>query len=183
MPRVPAGPRDSTAPLFDLVLAHVPPPKVEPGPFRMLATTLEANPYLGLVLPGRITAGSARANMAVRALSRDGRLIEEGRISRVLGFRGLERVPVEEGVAGDIVAIAGLTTATVADTIAAPEVETPLPAQPIDPPPLSMGFCTTDGPFTGKEGSKVQSRVIRERLFAEAEGNVALKVSEAGGDA
>jgi GTP-binding protein len=178
MAAAPDGPRESTAPLFDLVLAHVKPPAVEEGPFRLLATTLEANPYLGRILTGRITSGSARANMAVRALARDGRVIEEGRISKVLAFRGLERQPVDEATAGDIVAIAGLTEATVADTIAAPEVTEPIAAQPIDPPTLSMTFRINDGPLAGQEGDKVQSRVIRDRLFREAEGNVALRVTE-----
>jgi GTP-binding protein len=178
MADAPDGPRESTAPLFDLVLAHVKPPAVEEGPFRLLATTLEANPYLGRILTGRITSGSARANMAVRALARDGRVIEEGRISKVLAFRGLERQPVDEATAGDIVAIAGLTEATVADTIAAPEVTEPIAAQPIDPPTLSMTFRINDGPLAGQEGDKVQSRVIRDRLFREAEGNVALRVTE-----
>jgi GTP-binding protein len=174
----PAGPKESTAPLFDLVLRHVPPPKVEDGPFRLLATTLEANPYLGRILTGRITSGTVRPNMAVRALSRDGDVVETGRISTVLAFRGLERQPVDEATAGDIVAISGLTVATVADTIAAPEVEVPLPAQPIDPPTLSMTFRINDGPLAGQEGEKVQSRVIRERLLREAEGNVALRITE-----
>ena len=178
MAAAPDGPRESTAPLFDLVLAHVRPPVVEEGPFRLLATTLEANPYLGRILTGRITSGSARANMAVRALARDGSVIEEGRISKVLAFRGLERQPVDEASAGDIVAIAGLTEATVADTIAAPEVTEPIAAQPIDPPTLSMSFRINDGPLAGQEGDKVQSRVIRDRLLREAEGNVALRVTE-----
>jgi GTP-binding protein len=174
----PAGPRVSTAPLFELVLRHVPPPAVEKGPFRMLATTLEANPYLGRVLTGRITSGSIRPNTTVKVLSRDGRLVETTRVSKVLAFRGLERTGVEEATAGDIVALSGLGAATVSDTIAAPEVEVPLPAQPIDPPTLSMTFRINDGPFAGQDGDKVQSRVIRERLFREAEGNVALKISE-----
>ena len=115
----------STAPLFDLVLAHVPEPTIEDGPFRMLGTTLEANPYLGRILTGRITSGTVRPNQPVKVLSRDGKLVEEGRVSKVLGFRGLERLPIEEGVAGDIIAIAGLSEATVADTVAAPEVAEP----------------------------------------------------------
>ena len=178
MADAPGGPRESTAPLFDLVLSHVPSPVVEEGPFRMLATTVEANPYLGRILTGRITSGTARANMPVKALSRDGRVIEEGRISKVLAFRGLERQPVDEATAGDIVALAGLTEATVADTIAAPEVTAAIAAQPIDPPTLSMTFRINDGPFAGQEGDKVQSRVIRDRLLREAEGNVALRVTE-----
>ena len=178
MADTPDGPHLSTAPLFDLVLSHVKPPVVEEGPFRLLATTLEANPYLRRLLTGRITSGTARANMPVRALSRDGTVIEEGRISKLLAFRGLERQPVDEASAGDIVAIAGLSATTVADTIAAPEVSVPIAAQPIDPPTLSMTFRINDGPLAGQEGDKVQSRVIRDRLFREAEGNVALKVTE-----
>jgi GTP-binding protein len=172
------GPKQSMAPLFDLVLAHVAPPSIEQGPFRMLGTILEANPYLGRVVTGRITSGSVKPNQMAKVLDHDGKLIEEGRISKVLAFRGLERVPVEESEAGDIVALAGLPQATVAHTICAPEVETPLPAQPMDPPTLSMTFRINDSPLAGTEGDKVQSRVIRERLLREAEGNVALKISE-----
>ncbi len=172
----PAGPRDTMAPLFDLVLERVPAPTVEPGPFQMLATTIEADAYLGRILTGRIKSGRAVPNMAIKALNRDGRVVEQGRIAKVLAFRGLERQPIEYGETGDIVSIAGLKTATVADTLCAPEVETPIPAQPIDPPTLSMTFRINDGPLAGQEGDKVQSRVIRERLLREAEGNVALKI-------
>src|SRR6202165_2482039 len=172
------GPKQSMAPLFDLVLRHVAPPSIEQGPFRMLGTILEANPYLGRVVTGRITSGSVKPNQMAKVLDHDGKLIEEGRISKVLAFRGLERVPVEESEAGDIVALAGLPQATVAHTICAPEIETPLPAQPMDPPTLSMTFRINDSPRAGPEGDKVQSRVIRERLLREAEGNVALKISE-----
>ena len=174
----PAGPRDSLAPLFDLVLSHVPPPQVEDGPFRMLATTLEVDPYLGRILTGRITSGTVRPNQTIHALRHDGRLIEVARVSKVLAFRGLERQPIEVGEAGDIVAIAGVTEATVADTLCDPSVEAPLPAQPIDPPTLSMTFRINDGPLAGQEGDKVQSRVIRERLFREAERNIAIRVTE-----
>ena len=174
----PAGPKKDMAPLFDLVLRHVPPPKVDTGPFRLLATTLEADPYLGRILTGRITSGVVKPNMPIKALSPEGRLLEQGRVSKVLAFRGLERQPIEGGQAGDIVAIAGLTKATVADTLCALEVEAPLPAQPVDPPTLSMTFRINDGPFAGQEGDKVQSRVIRERLMREAEGNVALRIAE-----
>jgi GTP-binding protein len=174
----PDGPQESIGPLLDLVLAHVPAPATDDGPFRLLATTIESNPFLGRILTGRIRSGVVKPNMAIRALARDGRQIEVGRVSQVLGFRGLERVPVEEAVAGDIVALAGLTTATVADTICDPAVTAPLAAQPIDPPTLSMTFRINDGPLAGTEGDKVQSRVIRDRLFKEAEGNVALKVTE-----
>ncbi|MFY9697076.1 MAG: translational GTPase TypA [Rhodoplanes sp.] len=172
------GPKASMAPLFDLVLAHVAPPQVEDGPFRMLGTILEANPYLGRLVTGRITSGSIRPNQPAKVLDRHGALIEQGRVSKVLAFRGLERQPIEEAVAGDIVSIAGLPEATVSHTICAPEVTTPLPAQPIDPPTLSMTFRINDSPLAGTEGDKVQSRVIRERLLREAEGNVALRISE-----
>ncbi|KAB2882909.1 MAG: translational GTPase TypA [Pseudorhodoplanes sp.] len=173
------GPKDrGMAPLFDLILRHVAPPTVEPGPFRMLGTILEANPYLGRIVTGRIISGSIKPNMAAKVLGRDGKLIEQGRVSKVLAFRGLERMPVEEAEAGDIVAIAGLPQATVAHTICAPEVETPLPAQPIDPPTLAMTFRVNDSPLAGTEGDKVTSRMIRDRLLREAEGNIALRVTE-----
>ncbi|NBN65820.1 translational GTPase TypA [Microvirga tunisiensis] len=174
----PTGPAESMAPLFDLIISHVPAPSAEEGSFRMLATTIESNPFLGRILTGRIVAGEAVPNMPIKALSRDGRVVESGRISKVLAFRGLERQPIEKGEAGDIVAIAGLQEATVADTLCAMDVNTPLTAQPIDPPTLSMTFFVNDGPLAGTEGDKVQSRVIRKRLMDEAEGNVALKIED-----
>ncbi|HUC48247.1 MAG TPA: translational GTPase TypA [Xanthobacteraceae bacterium] len=173
------GPKDQgMAPLFDLVLRHVAPPKVEDGAFRMLGTILESNPYLGRIVTGRITSGSVKPNQPVKVLDRNGELIEEGRVTKVLAFRGLERAPIEEGVAGDIVAIAGLPEAFVSHTLCAPEVTEPLPAQPIDPPTLTMTFRINDSPLAGTEGDKVQSRVIRDRLLREAEGNVTLRISE-----
>ncbi|HEU4377275.1 MAG TPA: translational GTPase TypA [Hyphomicrobiaceae bacterium] len=174
----PKGPKTDLMPLFDLVLKHVPQPKVEDGPFRMLATTLEADPYLGRILTGRITSGSVRPNQTIKALARDGRLIETARVTKVLAFRGLERTALDVAEAGDIVAIAGVTQATVADTLCDPEIDTPLSAQPIDPPTLSMLFRINDGPFAGQEGDKVQSRVIRDRLLKEAERNVAIRITE-----
>src|SRR5204862_4583945 len=170
---------DGMKPLFDLILSHVRPPVVEEGPFRLLGTILEANPYLGRVVTGRITSGSVKPNQIVKVLDHDGTLVETGRIMKVLAFRGLERTAVESADAGDIVAIAGLPNATVAHTICAPEVETPIPAQPIDPPTLAMTFRVNDSPLAGTEGDKVTGRMIRDRLFREAEGNVALRVSEA----
>jgi GTP-binding protein len=165
-------------PLFDLVLSHVKAPVVEHGPFRLLGTILEANPYLGRIVTGRITSGSVKPNQAVKVLDHDGKLIETGRITKVLAFRGIERVPVDEAEAGDIVALAGLPNATVAMTICDPAVETPIPAQPIDPPTLAMTFRVNDSPLAGTEGSKVTGRMIRDRLLREAEGNVALRVRE-----
>jgi len=172
------GPKESMAPLFDLVLKHVKPPHVEDGPFRMLGTILEANPYLGRVVTGRITSGTVKPNQNVKVLDREGNLIEAGRVTKLLAFRGLERTGVEEAEAGDIVAIAGLPSATVSNTICSPEVEKPLPAQPIDPPTLAMIFRVNDSPLAGTEGDKVTGRMIRDRLLREAEGNVALRVRE-----
>ncbi|MBV8752845.1 MAG: translational GTPase TypA, partial [Hyphomicrobiales bacterium] len=174
----PEGPKTSMGPLFDLVLRHVAPPVIEEGPFRMLGTILEANPYLGRIVTGRISSGSVKPNQPTKVLDRNGNLIEEGRVSKVLAFRGLERTGVEEASAGDIVAIAGLPEATVAHTLCAPDVTVPLPAQPIDPPTLAMSFRVNDSPFAGTEGDKVTSRVIRDRLLREAEGNVAIRVTE-----
>ncbi len=175
------GPKDDMAPLLDLVLDHVPEPAVEDGEFRMLATTIEANPYLGRILTGKITSGAAAPNQAIHALDQDGKVVEQGRITQVLSFEGLERKPVTTAKAGDIVSIAGLAKATVADTLVAPGVKEPIEAQPIDPPTLSMTFRVNDGPLAGREGDKVQSRVIRDRLMKEAEGNVALKVTQVEG--
>ncbi len=172
------GPKVSMAPLFDLVLRHVAAPNVEAGPLRLLCTILEANPYLGRIVTGRITSGSIKPNQSVKVLDREGKLIEDGRVTKVLAFRGLERQPVEEAFAGDIVAVAGLPEATVSHTICDPEVTNPLPAQPMDPPTLAMTFRVNNSPLAGTEGSKVTSRMIRDRLFREAEGNVALKVTE-----
>ena len=165
-------------PLFDLIVRHVAPPTVEEGPFRMIGTILEANPYLGRIITGRITSGSIKPNQAVKVLGADGKQIESGRITKILAFRGIERTPLDEADAGDIVAIAGLTKGTVADTFCDPSVETPLVAQPIDPPTVSMSFIVNNSPLAGTEGDKVTSRMIRDRLLREAEGNVALRVVE-----
>ena len=174
----PSGPKESLAPLFELIISHVPSPKADDGPFRMLATTLEVDPYLGRILTGRIRSGSVKPNQTIKALSRDGKLIESARVTKVLAFRGLERQPIDEALAGDIVAIAGISEPTVADTLCDPSVDAPLPAQPIDPPTLAMMFRINDGPFAGQEGDKVQSRVIRDRLMKEAERNVAIRIRE-----
>ncbi|EFL88117.1 translational GTPase TypA [Ahrensia sp. R2A130] len=172
------GPKDDMAPLLDLVMEHVPEPAIEEGEFRMLATTIQANPYLGRILTGKIMSGTAVPNQSIHALNQDGEIVEQGRITQVLSFEGLDRKPVDSATAGDIVSIAGLSKATVADTLVAPGIKEPIPAQPIDPPTLSMTFRVNDGPLAGREGSKVQSRVIRDRLMKEAEGNVALKVTQ-----
>ncbi|MEM7460895.1 MAG: translational GTPase TypA [Pseudomonadota bacterium] len=162
--------------LFDLVVKHVPEPNVEEGPFRMLATTIGADNFLGRILTGRVSSGTVKPNQTVKVLARDGSLVESGRVSKVLAFRGLQREPIELGEAGDIVSISGLQKANVADTFVDPSVDTPIEAQPIDPPTLSMTFRVNDSPLAGTEGDKVTSRVIWDRLQKEAEGNVALKV-------
>ena len=174
------GPRKDLSALFDLVLRHVPPPKSEPeAPFAMLATTLEANPFLGRLLTGRIAAGTVKLNQQVKSLSRDGTLIEQFRVSKILAYRGIERLTLESAEAGDIVALAGMTKTTVADTICVPEVTEALHAQPIDPPTLSMTFAVNDSPLAGQEGDKVTSRQIGNRLMREAESNVAIRITEA----
>ncbi len=168
-------------PLFELLLRHVAAPDVDAdAPFAMIATLLDADPYLGRVLTGRIESGRLAHNDTIRALRDDGSVVETTRVTKLLAFRGLDRVPVDEVSAGDIVAIAGLRNATVADTIADPLVNEPIKAPPIDPPTLAMRFAINDSPLAGKDGSKVQSRVIRDRLLAEAEGNVAIKITETG---
>lgn len=164
-------------PLFDTIVSHVPPPRVDAGPFRMLATLLDRDPFLGRILTGRIESGKLSVNMPIKALDVNGNVVEEGRATKVFAFRGLERVPVESAEAGEIVAIAGLIKATVSNTFADPSVQAPLHARPIDPPTLAMSFSVNDSPFAGKDGDKVQSRVIRERLEREAEGNVAIRVT------
>ncbi len=175
----PEGPSENLDPLFDLIVRHVPPPPVEQaGAFRMLATTVEADPYLGRLLTGRIYSGSVRPNATVKALTRDGDLREEARITKLLAFRGLERVPVDEARAGDIVAIAGFSESTVSDTLCDPSLDTPIEAQPIDPPTLAMSIGVNDSPLAGQDGDKLTSRVIRARLLREAEGNVAITVRE-----
>ena len=174
----PSGPQEDLTPMFDLVLSHVPPPTVEEGPARMLATTLEADSFLGRILTGRITSGVVKVNAPLKALRHDGTLVENFRVSKVLAFRGLERVPVDQAEAGEIVALAGMSDATVADTLCDPAVMEPLVAQPVDPPTLSMTFRINDGPFAGQEGDKVQSRVIRDRLLREAERNIAIRIAE-----
>ena len=175
------APRENLNALFETVVRHVPGPDLAEGPdapFRMLATTLEADPYLGRLLTGRIISGTAKPNITMKALSRDGQLVEQARVSKVLAFRGLKRQPVDDAKPGDIISIAGFSKASVSDTLCNLENETPLPAQPIDPPTLSITLAANDSPLAGREGSKVQSRVIRERLLRQAEGDVAITITE-----
>ena len=173
------GARRDLSALFDLILRHVPAPTVDPeAPFAMIASILDYDNFFGRVLTGRIEQGRARLNMPLKVLRADGAAVETGRMSKLLSFRGLDRVPVEQAEAGDIVAVAGLAEANVPDTIGAPDLTEPLPAIPVDPPTLAMTFRINDGPLAGREGKKVTSRQIRDRLFREGEGNVAIKVSE-----
>ncbi|MBX9795912.1 translational GTPase TypA [Sphingomonas sp.] len=175
-----ADAREGTlAPLFNKIVAHVPPPAVDvDAPFTFLVTLLDRDNFLGRILTGRVATGTVKLNQPIHALDSDGKIIETGRASKLMSFRGLERVPVDEAQAGDIISMAGLTVATVANTIADPSVSTPITAQPIDPPTLSMRFAVNDSPMAGREGSKVTSRMIRDRLFREAESNVAIRVTE-----
>src|SRR3569623_1457382 len=166
-------------PMFVTSVSHVPAPGLDPnGPFKMLATLLDRYPFLGRILTGRIESGTLNVNMPINAIDVDGKQVETGRATKVFAFRGLERVPVEQAQAGDIVAIAGLPKATVSNTIADPAVTEPLHARPIDPPTLAMSFAVNDSPYAGRDGDKVQSRDIRDRLLREAEGNVAIRVTE-----
>ncbi|MDE1570942.1 translational GTPase TypA [Aquabacter sp. P-9] len=179
MADAPEGPKDQgLAPLFDLVVKHVPPAHVDEAPFRMLGTLLEANPFLGRIITGRIASGTVKPNQSIKVLDRNGNLVENGRVSKILAFRGIERQPIEVGEAGDIVSIAGLVKGSVADTFCDLSVDTPIQAQPIDPPTVTMSFLVNDSPLAGTEGDKVTSRMIRDRLFKEAEGNVTLKIEE-----
>ncbi len=167
-------------PLFQKIVDHVPAPSADPdGPFKFLVTLLDRDNFLGRILTGLVFSGSIKTNMPIHSLDNDGNIVETGRASKIMSFRGLERVPVDEANAGDIISIAGLTTTTVSNTICDPAVTDPLHAQPIDPPTLSMRFAVNDSPMAGREGSKVTSRMIRDRLLREAESNVAIKVTEA----
>jgi GTP-binding protein len=166
-------------PMFETIVNHVPAPDADPdGPFKMLATLLDRDKFVGRVLTGRIASGKLRVNMPIKSIDADGKVVEEGRATKLFAFRGIERVPVEEAGAGDIVAIAGLTKATVSNSIVEPSVTEPLHAQKIDPPTLAMTFTVNDSPMAGREGSKVTSRMIRDRLEREAEGNVSFKITE-----
>ena len=166
-------------PLFNKIVGHVPAPSVdEDAPFSFLVTLLDRDNFLGRILTGRVNSGTVKVNQPIHALDAEGNIIETGRASKLMTFRGLERVPVDEARAGDIISLAGLTVATVANTIADTSVATPIKAQPIDPPTLSMRFAVNDSPMAGREGSKVTSRMIRDRLFRESESNVAIRVTE-----
>ena len=175
------GPRKDLSALFNLVVNHVPAPrqiKHQDEPFTMLATTLSSDPFVGRVLTGRVETGTLKVGATVQALSRVGQKIEQFRVTRVQAFRGLAPQDIDEAQAGDIVSLAGMTKATVSDTICALAVDEPLEAQPIDPPTITVTFGINDSPLAGRDGKKVQSRVIRDRLMKEAESNVAIKITD-----
>ena len=172
-------PRESLAPLMDLVISHVPAPGLDPNaPFTMLATLLDRDPYLGRVLTGRVTSGRAKVNMAVKAISLDGKQVETFRLTKLLSYRGLQRVPVDMVEAGDIICVAGMVNTSVADTICDPQVTEPVLSTPVDPPTMSITITVNDSPYAGTEGKKLTSTMIRERLFMEGETNVAIRVTE-----
>lgn len=179
------APRENLSPLFDLILKHTPAPKQaahKDQPFSMLATTLESDPYLGRLLTGRIETGVIETNRFIKAMNAVDGDFERFRVSKILAFRGVQRQPVDRAEAGDIVAIAGMSEATVADTLADLSIEKALPAQPIDPPTISVTFGVNDSPLAGRDGDKVQSRVIRDRLMREVESNVAIRVADSPDD-
>ncbi len=179
----PDAPRLGMEPLFDTILAHVAPPASDPGgPFAMLASILEYDTHLGRVLTGRVARGAAEVNMPVTVLNRGGEAVEQARMTKLLTFNGLAREPARRVSAGDIVAIAGLRTATVADTVAAAGTTVPLAASPVDPPTLAMRFTINDSPLAGREGDKVTSRMLRDRLFREAESNFAIDLRPIEGE-
>ena len=181
------GPRENLDALFDLIVDHVPAPAQisrREEPFQMLATTLSADPFIGRILTGRVEAGTLTAGDTIKAMTRDGEKIEQFRVSKILAFRGLSQTAIDVAEAGDIVTLAGMTKATVADTLCDPSIDVPIPAQPIDPPTITVTFGINDSPLAGKDGKKVQSRVIRDRLLKECEVNVAIKIEDTpGGDA
>jgi GTP-binding protein len=181
------GPRKNLDALFQLIINHVPAPKQlakQNDDFRMLATTLGNDPFVGRILTGRVESGRLKVGQTIQALSRVGQKIEQFRVTKIQAFRGLGQQDIDEAIAGDIVSLAGMTKATVSDTLCALAVEEPLEAQPIDPPTITVTFGINDSPLAGREGKKVQSRVIRERLMKEAESNVAIKVTDTpGGEA
>ncbi len=174
--------RKDLSPLFDLILEHVAPPKFDvEAPFTMLATLLDHSPYFGRMLTGRIYSGKAKNLMNFKAINLKGEVVEQGRLTKLHVFRGVDKVAVEEAIAGDIVSIAGLEKASVADTLCEISVVNPIKSTPIDPPTMAITLAVNDSPLAGTEGSKVTSRMIRDRLFSEAETNVAIKVKESDG--
>ena len=176
------APRETLNPLFELIERHVPAPDVDAdADFSMLVSILENDAFLGRILTGLIYSGTAKVGMPIKGMNLNGETVEQGRLTKLLTFDGIKRVPVEQAQAGEIVAIAGLSNTTVADTIGDLTLASAVPSTPIDPPTMSITISVNDSPLAGQEGSKVTSRMIRDRLFKEAEGNVSIRVSETGG--
>lgn len=173
---------DNLSPLFDLIVKHTPPPKIEEGEFKMLGTILGTDPYLGRIITGRIFSGQVHTNQQVKVINSEGKTVDTGRITKILAFRGMERTAIEVGVAGDIVALSGLSKGTVADTFCSLENTIALKAQPIDPPTVQMSFLVNDSPLAGLEGDKVTGRVIGDRLVKEGEGNITLTIEKSSAD-
>jgi GTP-binding protein len=175
-------PKENLTPLFEAITDHIPVVEGDAAaPFSMLVTILEADPYLGRILTGRVQSGNIKVNEVVKSLNREHSKIEQGRLTKILSFRGLERIPVESATVGDIIVIAGLPETTVGDTIGDLELETAIQSDPIDPPTLTMTFSVNDSPYAGQEGKKVTSRMIRDRLFREAESNISIWIKESDG--
>ena len=181
------GPRKDLSDLFELIISHVPTPKqieARNKPFSMLAVTLGSDQFIGRILTGRVESGTIKSGEMIKAIARNGERVENFRVSKILAFRGLAQQAIASAEAGDIVTIAGMSKATVSDTLCDVEITNAIPAQPIDPPTISVTFGINDSPMAGRDGKKVQSRIIRDRLLREAETNVAIKVTDTpSGDA
>ncbi len=177
-------PRENLKPLFDLIIKHIPAPKVDhEKPFSMLATILSADNYVGKVLIGKVYSGVAKVNTPVKVLDLHGTVKENTKLTKLFSFKGIERIPLEEVIAGDIIAIAGVESASVSDTICAPEIDTPIKSTPIDPPTMAINIGVNNSPLAGKEGTKLTTRVILDRLRKEEATNIAITVkAELGSD-
>ena len=173
------GPRENLHPLLDLIIDHVKPAELDKAkPFAMLSTLLYADSFLGRSLVGRINQGTAKANQQIKAINLKGEKVDEGRLTKIFRYEGTKKVPIEIGEAGDIVIIAGLEKANVADTICDLEINEPISATPIDPPTMSITVTVNSSPLAGTEGKKLTSTQIRDRLMLEAENNVGITFGE-----
>tara|TARA_B110000438_G_C15815922_1_gene651947 strand:- start:2376 stop:4190 length:1815 start_codon:yes stop_codon:yes gene_type:complete len=173
---------DDLSPLFNLIIDHTPLPNVEKGDFRMLGTILSNDPYLGRLVTGKIYSGDVHTNQQIKVINSEGITVDNGRVTKILAFRGMERTSIEKGIAGDIIAIAGLSKGTVADTFCSTDNKISLKAQPIDPPTVQMAFNVNDSPLAGTEGDKVTGRMIGDRLTKEGEGNITLTIKKSNTD-
>ena len=173
------GPRENLHPLLDLIIEHVKPAELDKTkPFAMLSTLLYADSFLGRSLVGRISQGTAKANQPIKAINLKSEKVDEGKLTKIFRYEGTKKVPIEIGEAGDIVVIAGLEKANVADTICDPELNDPISATPIDPPTMSITISVNSSPLAGTEGKKLTSTQIRDRLVSEAQNNVGITFSQ-----